>query len=363
MGGVFRCCFASSKVSNSTSQNIDEEMRKDLQEDMERIKLLLLGSGESGKSTLFKQMITLYGNGYTQEQRAAFKIIIQQNIMSAIKELINAPKILVNYEIDEIIDISSETQELSDIISSSPNELQGKHISPELSKNISLVWQDPGIQLCYKHRRFLQFPDSGKYFLDKVEEVCEPSYFPSQDDILHSRVKTTGIIETEFKIVNKRFKLYDVGGQRTERKKWIHCFEAVTCVIFVAAISEYDQFLYEDGKTNRMAESLALFDETCNSEWFRNTSMILFLNKRDLFQEKIKTSPLTDYVEDFEGDPMNYQDCCDYMTQAYSSLNRHPEKTVYIHITCATDTNNIEHVFNSVRDTLIKESLRDGGFM
>ena len=55
--------------------------------------------------------------------------------------------------------------------------------------------------------------------------------------------------------------MYDVGGQRNERRKWIHCFEDVTAVIFVAAISEYDQKLFEDGATNRMVEALELFEE------------------------------------------------------------------------------------------------------
>ena len=82
--------------------------------------------------------------------------------------------------------------------------------------------------------------------------------------------------------------MVDVGGQRNERKKWIHCFEGVTAVIFVAAISEYDQVLYEDGQTNRMVEALKLFEETCGLKWFVDTSFILFLNKRDLFDEKIK---------------------------------------------------------------------------
>ena len=53
----------------------------------------------------------------------------------------------------------------------------------------------------------------------------------------------------------------------------------MTAVIFVAAISEYDQLCYEDDKTNRMTEALNLFEEICNSRWFRETSMILFLNK------------------------------------------------------------------------------------
>jgi hypothetical protein len=39
--------------------------------------------------------------------------------------------------------------------------------------------------------------------------------------------------------------MVDVGGQRSERRKWIHCFENVTSIIFLVALSEYDQILFE----------------------------------------------------------------------------------------------------------------------
>ena len=98
--------------------------------------------------------------------------------------------------------------------------------------------------------------------------------------------------------------MFDVGGQRSERKKWIHCFENVTSVIFLAAISEYDQVLIEDETVNRMQEALTLFDSICNSKWFTSTSMILFLNKVDLFKEKLTKSPLSDYFPDYTGTPL-----------------------------------------------------------
>jgi len=41
-------------------------------------------------------------------------------------------------------------------------------------------------------------------------------------------------------------RMFDVGGQRSERKKWIHCFEGVTAIIFIVAMSEYDLTLAED---------------------------------------------------------------------------------------------------------------------
>ena len=82
--------------------------------------------------------------------------------------------------------------------------------------------------------------------------------------------------------------MYDVGGQRNERKKWIHCFDAVTAIIFVASISEYNQVLFEDHTTNRFVEALDLFEEIVNSKYFIETAMILFLNKRDLLRKKLQ---------------------------------------------------------------------------
>ena len=70
-------------------------------------------------------------------------------------------------------------------------------------------------------------------------------------------------------------------------------------MIFVAAISEFDQSMFEDETQNRMTDTLMLFDEICNSRWFQNTAMILYLNKRDLFEKKIKIKNIAD-VADFE---------------------------------------------------------------
>ena len=79
---------------------------------------------------------------------------------------------------------------------------------------------------------------------------------------------------------------FDVGGQRNERRKWIHCFDNVDCVVFVASLSEFDQHLYEDETKNRLEEALELFAQISNSKWFASTALILFLNKKDLFEKK-----------------------------------------------------------------------------
>lgn len=196
--------------------------------------------------------------------------------------------------------------------------------------------------------------------------MADPRYVPTDQDVLRSRVKTTGITETHFQIGDLNYKVFDVGGQRSERKKWIHCFENVTAIIFLVAISEYDQLLYEDQNVNRMQEALTLFDSICNSRWFTRTSIILFLNKIDLFKEKLPYSPLSDYFSDFQPpqhpDDM-YNAASEYIVGRFVGLNQSPHKTVYTHFTCATDTQQIKFVLSAVNDIVIQNNLKDAGLL
>merc|ERR1712099_180531 len=120
----------------------------------------------------------------------------------------------------------------------------------------------------------------------------ESGFIPDETDILYVRYRTTGVIDQRFTIKKNVFHIFDVGGQKSERKKWIHCFESVTAVIFVASLSCYDEVMFEDDTTNAMLDSVDLFEEICNLRWFINTAMILFLNKKDLFAAKIQKVPL-----------------------------------------------------------------------
>ena len=173
--------------------------------------------------------------------------------------------------------------------------------------------------------------------------------------------------------------MVDVGGQRSERKKWMHCFQDVKAVIFCVALSEYDLKLYEDDMTNRMQQSLKLFKEICNNKWFTNTSMILFLNKKDLFEEKISRVDLSVCFPEYTGmffffaslswltplwQPTGGKDCktaTKYIEDQFLAQNENFKKQVYPHATCATDTDNIRFVFNTVKDIIIHEALEDFG--
>ena len=111
-----------------------------------------------------------------------------------------------------------------------------------------------------------------------------------------------------------------------------------------------------------MHEALMLFDSICNSQWFVNTSVILFLNKLDLFRQKLPISPVSDHFPDYKGANDDVTQASNYFKKRFESLNRSPEKTVYTHFTYATDTNHIRHIMNSVNDIILTHNLRELNF-
>ena len=131
-----------------------------------------------------------------------------------------------------------------------------------------------------------------------------------------------------------RIRLVDVGGQRSERRKWIHAFEYVTSVIFLVAMSEYDQKLLENNTENRLEESIALFKTLMDSQYFSNSSIILFLNKKDLLEQKIKTSHLIDHFPSFDGPKRDIMAAQEFIRDIFVALG--PEEATYAFFTCAT---------------------------
>lgn len=153
--------------------------------------------------------------------------------------------------------------------------------------------------------------------------------------------------------------MFDVGGQRSERKKWIHCFENVNCLLFLVAISGYDQCLVEDKDGNQMNEALMLWESIANSHWFTKSALILFLNKMDLFREKLPKSPITDYgFTDYHGPKDDYKAASKYFLDKFRALNRNTEKEIYGHFTNATDTNLLKITMGSVQDMIIQRNLK-----
>jgi len=178
---------------------------------------------------------------------------------------------------------------------------------------------------------------------------------------LKARARTSGITEVEMSIGENRWMVVDVGGQRSERRKWIHCFDEVTAVIFFASLAEYDQKLFEDQMTNRMSESLKLFKDISNYRAFveKDTAIILFLNKKDIFQKKIQEVPLNVYFKNYTG-PNEYDKACAFIRKEFLKFAP-PGKQVHVYKTCATDTNNVRLIFKTVKEHIISANMRKLG--
>jgi len=154
--------------------------------------------------------------------------------------------------------------------------------------------------------------------------------------------------------------------REVKEKKWMHCFEGVNGVLFCVGISEFDQTLYEDNVTNRLHEALKLFHEICKSKWFTDTAMILFLNKEDIFRQKLAAGKSVKVAfPDYEG-PNEYDPSAAFLEKKFTDVIdpvTDDKKEIYTHLTCATNTENVKVVFNAVKDSLLNRALKGSGLV
>ncbi|GMI44526.1 hypothetical protein TrCOL_g1511 [Triparma columacea] len=347
-------CGSKSDPESKNALAIQQELERQYQEQQNKIRLLLLGAGESGKSTIFKQIRILYGPGFSENDRMHYVGAIQNNVITCIKAICDQ---VVEMGLQDSVEAQEELKLIKDADESKP-------LTPEYGEIIKTLWADRGVQKAWEKRAEYHIIESNAEYFNRIDQIAQFNYKPSDQDILLSRVRTTGIVEERYEIEGVVFEIIDVGGQRNERKKWIHCFEDVNAIIYVAALSEYDQHLFEDKETNRMSEALALFQEMCNSPWFERTDMILFLNKEDLFSEKIKTVRINSVKEFEEYDiPAFDRDAGVKFFLEQFMMRNESAKDIFYHVTNATDSNNVKVVFDACKDIILKRNLEDSGFM
>ncbi len=362
------------KLELDTSKVLDKQMMIDHKRDSRYRKLLLLGAGESGKSTLFKQIITLYGEGLSNEQRSEYKYAVHLHILESIRTLV-LQSVILSSHYDTVVD-SHDAKKAFDFVKRrlADAPVYQDLVDERFAKRIKVLWKDPGIQKTYELRNKFQLIDSCGYFFENIDRIIQPVYEPTYEDVLHCRVRSTGIVESRFEISGEKFLLLDVGGQRNERKKWINWFEGVTAVIFVASISEFDQTLFEDIYVNRLTEALMLFNWVCTRPCFEKTAIILFLNKSDLFAKKI-LQPLPEdeetpggymgiFCKDYTGGP-DFNKATVYLMEKF--LEQVPEEarrsSINVHVTCAMDKDNVFKVFNDVKEFLINQAVKKAGLL
>lgn len=344
-----------------TSKKIDKDNAKDYLKNAEKIKILLLGAGDSGKSTIFKQMRLLYGEAYTDDEKMSFRLFIHQNAVETIEQLCLA--IQERTPNDPIVE-STAFKLLCPHDTIRDQYRKFPELTSEYVEAIQCVWRSPPFERIWSNRSTLQITDTSAIFLDRIQEISAFEYMPSETDIVLARIRTTGIREERLKIDDQVFQFFDVGGQRNERRKWINCFEGVHGVMFVVALSEYDQTLFEENSVNRMVEALDLFEQTCNENAFVHSAMILFLNKSDLYDEKIKRVSISSVAafNDFSGPAGNRDSGIEFFVNKFLERNTvHQE--IFHHVTCATDQTSVMVVFNACKSVIIRSTLEHTGFV
>lgn len=336
------------------SRNIDKLLREEERRLSREVKILLLGPGSSGKSTILKQMKVIHLDGFTREETESYRQQIFRNVIDSMQDCLRAIR-----EEDLELELDSSEMDASAFKLEIPH-LRDHQPFPLLYLGpLQSLWKDPCVQGIVAKGNESTLPEYMAYFYSDLPRLFDPKFSPTNHDILRCRQKAIGISETSFKSRDLEYRIFDVGGQRSERKKWIHCFENVTAVIFLAAISGYDQALLEDRDSNQMQEALMLFDSICNSQWFVRTSVILFLNKVDVFKERILVSSIKAYFPDYEGDDNDYNSAREYFKLRFTRLNRSQSKEIYANYTTAIDTKLIKVVMASVYDIIVTRNLND----
>ncbi len=322
------------------------------------MKLLLLGSGSSGKSTFAKQMKLLFLEGFSDKEAAVFADVICLNILKNMKALVlGCDRMGLAIEGEKNVAAAEELR-------NSTIALSDVELTRDRFEAISNLWKDESIQtVATKRASEIQFDESSIYFFNELSRIATEKYRPTNEDILNLRARTIGIVETQFTYKKMQFLMVDVGGQKNERKKWIHSFQDVTAILFVIGTSDYDLFLEEDMITNRMLDALKLFNDVVNNKWFAKTNIICFLNKKDLFAKKIERVPLTVAFPDYAG-KNNYTEGMAFILDQLKTINKSPKdhRELFSYETCATDTMGVKIVFEAVSAILLSQALEIGGF-
>jgi len=343
-------------ADSDASSDLDMELMRQQIANLFKFKILLLGAGESGKTTLFRQMIQIYGKGFTEKEKADFVPNIRANALRYIQILAKDQQAALTSDNQANANLILELKE-DDVAKSSEDCLDDG-----LIQAVESLWADPSVQEAWKSKQSeLQLPVSAGNFIRDFAKLSARNYIPTFHEILQTRIKTTGIIETRFEVDKEEFRMFDVGGQKNERRKWMHCFDNVSLIIFVVALDQYDQVMYEDLTKNRMSDALELFRSVALNKFFVEKDIVLFLNRRDLFQEKIKSKSLTLCPEfkDYKGG--SYEEACQYVEKKFLEGNENKERVIKSHVTCATDTENVKTIFNAVKAGVINKSLKEAG--
>jgi GTPase SAR1 family protein len=351
------CCSSGSTDPNSSK--IDQTI-KQAKKNQDAPVLLLLGAGNAGKSTFTKQLLHFNSIAPTQAECAEWISALHVNTLSSAKTLIAATlshaklkATLANIIPPAVQKKLLESEELEPFVD---------NIEALAVKEISDILEDLESEVT-----FLAGGHGAKHFFKNVRNYVKPGYVPTHEDIIHVRKKTNGIQEYHLKYDGKAVTIVDVGGQKSERRKWIDQFEKTTAIIFLVAINEYDLNMEEEVTENRLVDSIKMF-RALSSSFLKDKPFILFLNKSDLFQKKIQKVPLASVFEGFEEFEKS-EKCKDKFETSWKFLAEQFKSkfsgtnTLTVHLTSALDAESCKKVWSAVASNFLIASVAAAGLI
>lgn len=328
-------------------------------------KLLLLGTGETGKTTICKQLRLKLDpkGGLDDEELKQHKVFIICNMVNALgKACEHMNEEGITYESEDAADIADSIVSLSERQSYLVVNAVSDY-DEYLYDNICELWSDKSVQRTMRERMSdFDVCDSVLYFLDNLGDLSPPFDTPTVRQVLATCRKTTGIVQTYVSFRDVRLHLVDVGGQRNERKKWSFAYHDVNMVLFVVALSDYYQQLYEDDTVNRMKESLDVFANAVNDPALKHCPFFLIFNKVDSFEYRMRDmmQSLQLCFPEFEGG-YDTDAAKNFIEDQFTSLYRKDEtssRKLHIEYVTATDIDNMGLFIERMRE-VIEEGVPD----
>ncbi|XP_076472452.1 guanine nucleotide-binding protein G(o) subunit alpha-like isoform X2 [Babylonia areolata] len=382
----------SGRAALARSRSIDHQIDEDRERRQNEVQLLILGSAGAGKSTFIKQLRLNYGDRFPDTARQQFEQYVLYNVTCALHVILDQMDLMgIPYDsqrhqdeamefrqkhprisLDSILRRCKEEEEedlceQQAVPSVTPDDCRQRlsivdvYLPPVADLSLlQRLWSDCGLQRCLARRSEFRprqvLSPSTNYFLDNMDRILSGDYVPTVQDILYIRWPTLCMQEHAFTIDHLHFKVIDVAGQKSLRKKWIHFFDGVTAVLFFVSLSGFEETLEEEPTMNSLQDSLQAFHEVSHNPFLDKTNFILFLNKKDIFLERIKKASLTTCFPDYKGPP-TAEGSLSYIDQQFKQHTPH-QKQLYVHQTCAVDPTHMKHVLTAVIDTVTDINIR-----
>eukprot|EP00485_Elphidium_margaritaceum_P022908 CAMPEP_0202710610 /NCGR_PEP_ID=MMETSP1385-20130828/22567_1 /ASSEMBLY_ACC=CAM_ASM_000861 /TAXON_ID=933848 /ORGANISM="Elphidium margaritaceum" /LENGTH=323 /DNA_ID=CAMNT_0049370181 /DNA_START=122 /DNA_END=1090 /DNA_ORIENTATION=- len=251
-----------------------------------------------------KQMTKLHGQTFTAQHYLACKRHLCANLIEGARKLAIYSDMLEEQQISVCTRVKQENRGIRDEFAKLSDRVP---VTPELCVKLETLLTDPGIQNTLKYRHRFLLSDNFDYLCTRMHALTSSDFVPTFTDFIHAKQRSIGKQDLCFTLSSKcglhreLYHIIDVGGQRTERKKWVSIMTHTDAIMFVVALSGYNQTLWEEPSYNRMREAIHLFRRVVHMDVLHTATVFLFLNKRDLFEKKLPHYPFKDTFVEYQG--------------------------------------------------------------